>query len=60
MEQSVAGRERRVIQAVANERLEGLVVSDESRRIADRYIVGEVSAAKAADMIRKRYGIHVS
>ncbi|MDR0417199.1 MAG: antitoxin VbhA family protein [Propionibacteriaceae bacterium] len=57
MDQSVAERERAVVQAVANERLEGLAVSEESQRIADRYIVGEATAAEAAAMIRQRYGI---
>jgi hypothetical protein len=57
MDQTVGERERVVVQAVANERLEGLVVSEDSKRIADRYIVGEVSAAEAAAKIRERYGI---
>jgi len=59
MAQSVADREHRVIQAVANERLEGLAVSEASRTIADRYVVGKASATEAADMIRERYGIKV-
>ena len=59
MERSATERERRVIQAVANERLEGLAVSEVSRKIADRYVVGKASATEAADMIRQRYGIKV-
>jgi hypothetical protein len=57
MDQTVAERERVVVQAVANERLEGLAVSEDSKRIADRYIVGEASAAEVAAKIRERYGI---
>jgi hypothetical protein len=57
VDQSTGERARIVTQAVANERLEGLVVSAESRRIADRYVVGEASAAEAAEQIRERYGI---
>ncbi|MDR1634829.1 MAG: antitoxin VbhA family protein [Bifidobacteriaceae bacterium] len=57
MDQSTDECARTVAQAVANERLEGLAVSDESRRIADRYIVGEASAAEVAAQIRERYGI---
>ena len=50
-------RENNVKQAIANERLEGLKVSRESRKIADSYIVGTASAKAAADKIRARYGI---
>ncbi|MDR0625866.1 MAG: antitoxin VbhA family protein [Bifidobacteriaceae bacterium] len=57
MTRSVTEREHIVAQAIANERLEGLIVSEESRRIADRYIVGEASASEAAAKIRERYGI---
>jgi len=49
----------RVQQAVANERLEQLTVSEESKRIADNYVVGQVSAKQAAERIRARYGIAV-
>jgi hypothetical protein len=50
-------REKNVKQAVANETLEGLKVSRETRKIADSYIVGEASAKTAAAKIRARYGI---
>lgn len=43
-------------QAVANEKLEGLKVSRESRKIAESYIVGKVSAKQVAAKIRARYG----
>jgi hypothetical protein len=45
-----------VNQAIANEKLEGLKVSRETRKIADSYIVGEVPAESAAAKIRARYG----
>ena len=45
-----------VKQAIANERLEGLKVSTESKKIADSYVVGKASAKQAADKIRARYG----
>ena len=50
-------RKDTVKQAVANERLEGLKVSKESRKIADNYVVGKVSAKDAARKIRARYGL---
>jgi hypothetical protein len=49
-------RKRIVTQAVANERLEGLKVSKESKKIADNYVVGKASAKQAAQKIRARYG----
>lgn len=45
-----------VTQAVANERLEGLKVSQESQKIANNYVVGKASAKEAAQKIRARYG----
>lgn len=50
-------REKIVKQAIANEKLEGLKVSPETRKIADGYVVGKASAKAAADKIRTRYGI---
>jgi hypothetical protein len=52
-------RQVEVKQAVANERLENLVVSEESQRIADNYVVGKADAKQVADQIRARYGIAV-
>lgn len=49
-------RKNTVKQAIANERLEGLKVSKESKKIADNYITGKVSAKEAAKKIRARYG----
>lgn len=45
-----------VKQAVANEKLEGLKVSPEARKIADNYIAGKASAKAVAAKIRARYG----
>ena len=50
-------RTKNVSRAIANERLEGLKVSKESRKIADNYIAGKASAKQAASKIRMRYGI---
>jgi len=49
-------RRKIVNQAVANEKLEGLVVSNETRKIADNYIVGKASAKAVASKIKARYG----
>ena len=48
-------RQKVVTQAVANQRLEGLKVSQESRKIAENYIIGKVSAKEASAKIRARY-----
>ena len=53
MSKADAKRKNIVKQAIANERLEGLKVSEESKRIADNYIVGKVTAKEAA----KKYGL---
>lgn len=42
---------------MANQRLEGLSVSEESQKIASKYIVGEADAEQAARQIRARYGV---
>jgi len=55
MSSSMKTRENTVKQAIANEKLEGLKVSRESRKIADSYIAGKVSAKSAAAKIRARY-----
>ena len=49
-------RQNTVKQAIANEKLEGLKVSRETRKIADNYIVGKASAKAVAAKIRARYG----
>lgn len=50
-------RAKNVDRAVANERLEGLKVSEDSRKIAGEYISGKASAKQAASKIRARYGV---
>lgn len=57
MNNAEKNRAKNVNRAIANERLEGLKVSKESRKIADGYIVGKVSAKQAANKIRARYGV---
>ncbi|MDR0285430.1 MAG: antitoxin VbhA family protein [Propionibacteriaceae bacterium] len=57
--QNADQRQAKVDQAVANQHLENLVVSEESKRIADNYVVGTASARQAAEQIRARYGISV-
>jgi hypothetical protein len=49
-------REKTVRQAIANEQLEGLKVSRETRKIADNYVTGKASAKSVAAKIRARYG----
>jgi ATP-dependent protease Clp ATPase subunit len=56
METADEKRKNTVKQAIANERLEGLKVSQESKKIADSYVVGKESAKRAAEKIRARYG----
>lgn len=57
MNKAQIARTKVVNRAVANERLEGLKVSKESRKIADNYIVGKASAKQVAKKIRTRYGV---
>jgi hypothetical protein len=54
---TVLKRKKNVKQAEANEKLEGLKVSKESKKIAENYVVGKVSAREAAKKIRTRYGV---
>lgn len=56
MNKKAEDRKKAVKQAVANERLEGLKVSSETKKIADTYIVGKASAKQEAAKIRARYG----
>ena len=55
---TIAQKKRKDIvkQAIANERLEGLKVSKETKTIADNYVVGKMSAKEVAKKIRARYG----
>lgn len=56
MNTSTQKRQKIVKQAIANEKLEGLKVSQETKKIADSYITGKVSAKDAAAKIKARYG----
>jgi hypothetical protein len=56
MNSPIKKRENTVKQAIANEKLEGLKVSREARKIADGYVIGKASAKSAAAKIRARYG----
>ena len=56
MNLSIKKRENTVRQAVANEKLEGLKVSVETRKIAENYVTGKASAKAVAAKIRARYG----
>jgi hypothetical protein len=56
MNTSAQQREKTVKQAIANEKLEGLKVSREARKIADNYVTGKASAKSVAAKIRARYG----
>ncbi len=57
MNKVTENRRKVVKQAIANEKLEGLKVSAESRKIADNYVTGKASAKQAATKIRTRYGV---
>lgn len=57
MNKVTESRRKVVKQAIANEKLEGLKVSTEPRKIADNYVAGKVSAKQAATKIRARYGV---
>ena len=57
MNLSIKKRARTVKQAIANEKLEGLQVSRETRKIADSYVAGKAPAKAVAAKIRARYGM---
>ena len=50
-------RKEKVEQAVANERLEGLEISRETREVLDDYIAGKMTAKQAARQVYERYGV---
>jgi hypothetical protein len=56
MSLSIIKRRKVVKQAIANEKLEGLVVSSETLKIADNYVVGKASVKAVASKIKERYG----
>ena len=49
-------RRWKVAQAIANERLEGLSISDFTMRVLDDYISGKITAHEAARIVNARYG----
>jgi hypothetical protein len=57
MNSATKRREKNVKLAITNEKLEGLKVSSETRKMADSYIAGKASAKEVATKIRARYGV---
>ena len=57
MNKVVLKRTKNVHKAIANERLEGLIVSNESKKLANNYITGKATAKQVASKIRARYGV---
>ena len=51
------GRKEKVKQAIANEKLEGLNISKNTKKTLDEYIAGKISAKEAARQVYARYGI---
>lgn len=51
------GRKEKVKQAIANEKLEGLNISINTRETLDEYIAGKISAKEAAQQVYDRYGV---
>ncbi len=51
------GRKEKVKQAIANEKLEGLNISKNTRETLDEYIAGKISAKEAAQQVYDRYGV---
>lgn len=50
-------RKIQVEEVIANERLEGLDVSPETKALMDKYIVGEMTADEVAKQVYERYGV---
>lgn len=50
-------RKEKVKQAIANEQLEGLSVSKNTRKTLDEYVAGKISAKEAAQQVYARYGV---
>lgn len=51
------GRKEKVKQAIANERLEGLHISKNTKKTLDEYIAGKISAKEAAQQVYARYRV---
>lgn len=50
-------RREKVKQAIANEKLEGLSISENTKKTLDEYVVGKISAKEAAQQVYSRYGV---
>lgn len=50
-------RKEKVKQAIANEKLEGLNISKNTKKALDEYIAGKISAKEAARQVYVRYGV---
>ena len=50
-------RKEKVKQAIANEKLEGLNISKNTKKTLDEYIAGKISAKEAAQQVYARYGV---
>lgn len=54
--QDETARRRRVEQADHSGRMEGLALSDETRRAATAYTAGDIDSAELVKQVRGRYG----
>ena len=54
---NMEGRKEKVKQAIANEKLEGLNISKNTKKTLDEYIAGKISAKEAAQQVYARYGV---
>lgn len=50
-------RKEKVKLAIANEKLEGLSISSETKDSLNEYIAGKISAQEAAEQVYTRYGV---
>lgn len=50
-------RKEKVKQAIANEKLEGLNISKNTKKTLDEYVAGKISAKEAAQQVYARYGV---
>ena len=50
-------RKEKVKQAIANEKLEGLNISNTTKKTLDEYVAGKISAKEAAQQVYSRYGV---
>lgn len=51
-------RKEKVQQAIANEKLEGLNISKDTKKTLDEYVAGKISAKEAAQQVYARYGVN--